>query len=65
MGQDTGKNERAGLPPLSPLNKRDNRAKQHAGIPRHERYTKLYNENLEKMKCTFAFDPVKPSPFPG
>ena len=42
MGRDTGKNDWAVISPLSPLNKRDNRAKQQAGIPRHERYHNLF-----------------------
>ncbi|MEK5166045.1 hypothetical protein NYE69_27370 [Paenibacillus sp. FSL R5-0527] len=36
MGQDTGKNEKTvNSPHPLPLNKRNNRAKQQAGIPRH------------------------------
>ncbi|OMG46016.1 hypothetical protein BK140_29215 [Paenibacillus macerans] len=54
MKQDTGKKERAVISPPLPLNKRDNRAKQQARIPGHERYHNLFCQALISVLSRFV-----------
>ena len=61
MGQDTEKNERTVISlTLSPLNKRDNCAKQHAGVPRHERYRQPPQSQSHNLFCQALISVLSP-----